>query len=390
MTVFCYRIHGVLKAQTPLHIGSIRRVGVIKKTYPFIPGSFLRGAIGVSLMRLVCKLDEPLVNHEECQYFDECIYARLFGEEHGKTSKIFFRFSYPSHLGCGGVFQPAPKNLYRCQNPQCRKTYISFVPPEKCEVPSCDGSVKPYKGYVCSECGALNSNPVGISRLTLTAIDRDKASAAQIVSKGQTAGTLHTLEVIDRGSNFQFEIIVHPDMADAVNAVRNILERMLPDEGIGGSKSRGLGKVSVEDLHVEALDTGVLEKKADFIDDRGFTVRLLSPMVLEKGRSLEPSILLEGVRRAYSWAFHTGKPRLPEVKRMHMAVSGEMYSGWSLKTQRRRRLMPTLSAGSVFRFEAAEHSRELCLGLAALEYYALGNYKPHGFGQVRIERQGGM
>jgi len=386
MAVFCYRIHGVLKASTPLHIGSIRHVGVIKKTYSFIPGSFLRGAVGVSLMRLVCKLEKPLVDHEECEYFDECVYARLFGEEFGKTSKIFFRFSYPSHLGCGGVFLPSPKNLYRCQNPQCRKTYTSFVPPEKCEVLGCDGSVKPYRGYVCSECGALNSNPVRISRLTLTAIDRDEASAAQVVSDGEAAGTLHTIEVIERGSRFHFEVIVHQGMAEAVDVVRNILERMLPDEGIGGSKSRGLGKVSVEGLDVVPLDTNVLERRADLIDARSFTVRLLSPMVLEKGRSLEPSMLLEGARRAYSWAFRTGKPALPKVKRVQMAVSGEMYGGWSLKAQKRRRLMPSLSAGSAFRFEATERSRDLCLGLAALEYYALGNYKPHGFGHVRIEQ----
>ena len=73
MSVFCIRISGALVALSPLHIGSIRRVGVIKKTYPFIPGSILRGAVGVSLMRLVCKLDKPLVNHEECRYFDDCI-----------------------------------------------------------------------------------------------------------------------------------------------------------------------------------------------------------------------------------------------------------------------------------------------------------------------------
>lgn len=384
MTVFCNRISGVLHVSTPLHIGSIRRVGVIKKTYPFIPGSFLRGAVGISLMRLVCKLDQPLVNHAECEYFDDCLYARLFEEEHGKTSKVFFRFSYPVHLGCGGVYEPAPKNLYRCQNPQCRKTYRTFVPPEKCEVEGCEGSVKPFRGYVCSECGDLNPRPVRVNRLTLTAVDRGKVSAAQIVSEGTAAGTLHVLEVIERGSRFHFEIIVHPEMAEAVGILRNVLERMLPDEGIGGSKSRGLGKVTVEDLVVERLETEVLEKRAETVDLKHFNVRLISPVVV-KGRVLEPSMLLEAARRAYSWAFHTGKPSLPEVERVRSAVAGEMFSGWSIKAQRRRRLMPSLSAGSIFSFEAKKYSHELALGLAALEYYALGDYKPHGFGQVKIE-----
>ena len=387
MSVFCIRISGALVALSPLHIGSIRRVGVIKKTYPFIPGSILRGAVGVSLMRLVCKLEKPLVNHEECRYFDDCIYAQLFGEEHGRASKIFFRFSYPYHLGCGGVFQPSPANLYRCQNPQCRKTYISFIPPEKCDVQGCGGSVKPYRGYVCDRCGMLNSDPVRISRLTLTAIDRRSCSAAQIISDGEVAGTLHTIEVIEKGSRFHFEILIHPSMSEAVGLVRNVLEKMLPDEGIGGSKSRGLGKVSIEDLNIERLPISVLEKRADAIDESDFSVRLLSPMILD-GKSLEPNTLLEGARRAYSWAFHTGKPSLPEIKRLHMSVRTEMFSGWSLKTQRRRRLMPALSAGSVFHFGASERSRELRLALAALEYYAIGSNKPHGFGQVKIEHEG--
>jgi len=384
MSIFCIRISGTLVALSPLHMGSIRRVGMIKKTYPFISGSVLRGAVGFSLMRLVCKLDKPLVNHEECRYFDDCIYAQLFGEEHGKASKIFFRFSYPYHLGCGGIFQPSPMNLYQCQNPQCRKTYISFIPPERCDVRGCGGSVKPYRGYVCDRCGALNPNPVRISRLTLTAIDRHVYSAAQIHSGGERFGTLHTIEVIEKGSRFHFEILIHPGMSEAIKIVRNVLERMLPDEGIGGSKSRGLGKVSVEDLRIERLDTSVLEKRADMIDESSFNVRLLAPMILN-GKSLEPSTLLEAARRAYSWAFHTGKPHLPEIKKLHVSARSEMYSGWSLKDQRRRRLMPALSAGSIFHFETSERSRELRLALAALEYYAIGGYKPHGFGQVKIE-----
>lgn len=385
MTVFCYRITGVLRALTPLHIGSGVRTGVIKRCYPYIPGSVLRGAVGVALMRAVCKLDKPLTRHEKCKYFDECIYAQLFGEEFGKSSKVFFRYAYPLHLKCGGVFRPAAKTFYKCGNPQCGEIYDAFVAPVECRRCGGYGTIKPVGGFRCESCGHFERNPVRISRLTLTAVDRALRSAAKVpTSIGEEAGTIHTLEVIQRGSLFGFELIVHGGFGEAVDVLRSVLERALSDEGIGGSKSRGLGKVAVEDLRVEEVDTAVLEKRAEEIDVKKFRVRLLSPMILD-GKPLDESSLLEGARRAYSWAFHRGKPSLPDVKLENYALDDEVYSGWSLKMERRRRIEVALSAGSVFEFRCNSKSEELALSLAALEYYAIGAYKPHGCGQIMIE-----
>ena len=383
MAVFCYRISGVLRAVTPLHIGSGVRTGVIKRCRSYIPGAVLRGAVGTALIKAICRLDEPLVEHEKCEYFNECVYAQLFGEEFGKSSRVFFRYAYPLHLKCGGVFRPAPRTLFRCSNPQCRKVFDAFVAPDECDV--CGWSVKRFYGFRCDGCGVLEREPVSVSRVTLTAVDREKRSAAQVGDVGgEAAGTLHTLEVVERGSRFGFEIVVHGGFGDAVGLLRSVLERALPDEGIGGAKSRGLGKVAVEDVKVEAVDTAVLERRAEEIDTRRFRVRLVSPLILD-GKPLDSSSLLEAVRRAYSWAFRVGKPALPEVKLKRWAVDGELFSGWSLKAGRRRRIESAVSAGSVFEFECEAESRELALGLAALEYYAVGAYKPHGCGQILVE-----
>jgi CRISPR/Cas system CSM-associated protein Csm3 (group 7 of RAMP superfamily) len=384
MGVFCYRLKGVLRTVTPLHVGSGFRTGVIKHCRTFIPGSVLRGAVGTALIRVVCRLDKPLVEHEKCEYFDECVYAQLFGEEFGKSSKVFFRYAYPSHLGCGGVYRPSAKTVYRCSNPQCRRVFDAFVAPREC--PVCGGSVKPFNGYQCDGCGELESFPIKVYRVTLTAIDRDKVSAAAVPGVvEEAAGTLHTLETIALGSRFNFEVIVHGDMGNTVDLLRNVIEKALPDEGIGGAKSRGLGKAAVEDLSVESVDTDLLEKRADEMDARRFRVKLCSPLVLD-GKVLDSQSLLEGVRRAYSWAFRQGKPSLPELELKNQAVGGESFSGWSLKTGKRRRIEPAVSAGSVFEFECSTASRELALGLAAIEYYAIGAYKPHGCGQICIER----
>ncbi|MEM2092134.1 MAG: RAMP superfamily CRISPR-associated protein [Candidatus Bathyarchaeia archaeon] len=387
MVVFCYRIKGVLRAVTPLHIGSGARTGVIKHCYPFIPGAVLRGAVGVSLMRSVCKLDRPLVQHESCQYFDNCLYAQLFGEEFGKSSKVFFRYAYPLHLKCGGLFRPAAKTLHKCSNPQCGRIYEVFVSPAVCESCGEHGVIKPLRGFRCDSCGYFERVPVRISRMTLTAVDRTLCSAAQVpAATGEKAGTIHTLEVIQSGSVFGFEIIVHKDFADAIEVLKNVLVRALPDEGIGGSKSRGLGKVAVEDLRVEEVDTSILEGRAEDIDIERFRVRLISPTILD-GKYLDESSLLEGARRAYSWAFHRGKPSLPEVKLANYALDDEVYSGWSLKTEKRREIKMAISPGSVFDFVCEFKNLDLALSLAALEYYAVGSYKPHGCGQIIVMKE---
>lgn len=384
MGVLCYRISGVLKALTSLHIGSGVRTGVIKQCRNYIPGAVLRGAVGTALIKSVCKLDTPMVNHETCDYFNDCVYTQLFGEEFGKASKVFFRYAYPLHLKCGGVYQPSPRTLFRCSKPQCRKVFKLFVAPDSCDV--CGGSVKPFHGFQCSECGELEREPVEIHRVTSTAVDRVKGSAADVGSASQeAAGTLHTLEVIERGSRFNFEIIIHRELGGSVELLRNVLEKALPDEGVGAAKSRGLGKVQAEDVKVEAVETSILEKNISGLNVGHFRVRLVSPLILE-GKTLDASSLLEAARRAYSWAFQEGKPALPEIKLKRWAVGGELFSGWSLKANKRRRIESAVSAGAVFEFECDYPSMELDLSLAALEFYAIGSYKPHGCGQIHIER----
>ena len=245
--------------------------------------------------------------------------------------------------------------------------------------------MKPWSGFRCEDCGEFERSPVHISRFTSTAVNRESMSAAQIKRGTEASGTLHTTEVIQRGSRFSFEVLVHDDRQNAASQLKSICEKALPDEGIGGSKSRGLGRMAVEAFKAEAIDTVALEKRAKELDVRQYRVRLVSPMVLE-GRLLEAKTLLEAARRAYTWCLHEGKPALPEVKLERWAVDEELLSGWSLKTDARRRIEPALSAGSVFEFTCGVESQELALGLAALEYYAVGDYKPHGCGQIVIEK----
>lgn len=380
MTSLCYRITAVLTTVTPLHFGSGLRSGVIKRSLGYIPGSALRGAVGTSLIKEVCKLARPLVKHEECEHFDDCVYVTLFGEEFGKASNVFFRYSYPLHLKCGGVYQPAPKTVYQCRNSQCKKTYDRILPPMKCD---CGSDIELFHGYRCDRCGEISERPVDFSRTTSTALDRKMVSGA-MVGEDRDAGTLHVTETIRQGSKFSVEVLVSRDCVDCIEVLKATLERGLKDEGMGGAKSRGLGSVSVENLSVETVSEDIARKRSAEVNTERFSVRLVSPMLLD-GYMLNSSSLLEGCRRAYSWLLHEGKPSLQNVELKATRAESDTVSGWSLKTQKRRMIEPAISAGSVFQFEGNEKDEILALGLAALEFHAIGAYKPHGCGQIRVE-----
>lgn len=381
MATMCYRVSATLVAATPLHIGSGLRTGVIKRSLGHIPGSVIRGAVGTSIIKSVCRLDHPMVDHENCEHFGDCTYTALFGEEFGKASNVFFRYAYPLHLKCGGIYQPAPKTLYVCKNPQCKRSYDKVLPPIKCD---CGEDIEPFTGYQCERCHEIEKHPISFSRTTSTALDRRTASGAEISGNGESFGTLHTVETISKGSKFAVEVLVSRDCGDCVDVLKASLERGLEDEGIGGGKSRGLGKVKVEGLRVEDVSQESVHRRAAEIDVSCFSVRLVSPMLLE-GKLLDSSSLLEGCRRSYAWLLHEGKPKLPDIELKSKRIASETFSGWSLKTQKRRRIEPALSGGSVFQFESSVKDETLALGLAALEYHAIGDYKPHGCGQVRIE-----
>ncbi|RLI27302.1 hypothetical protein DRO58_04510 [Candidatus Bathyarchaeota archaeon] len=374
----------VAKAETPLHVGTGRHYGVVKECRPYIPGSFLRGAFGTALIKVCCVKPEYIDNHSECPSREECPYFRLFRDEGNKASRIIFRHAYPRHVGCfgGGVYLPAPRNLYTCRSMHTRR--YSFEPLETvCE--ECKERLEPFRGYVCSSCGTLTKSPVRFQRIAYTALDRSKGSAAIILHIPGTEpyGTLHSVDVIPRGFEFQTHVTLSKDVMDLTELVVKVLETAVPDEGLGGSKSRGLGKVSLRVKKVSDVTSGDVEARASELDSENFTVRLLSDAFL-KEPLLKPETLLAYARRAYTWVYRKGAPSLPDVKLDAWVVSTGVMGGWSLRDGRRRSIRPIVEAGAVYRY-VSTGSEELSKALAALEYLAVGGFKAHGYGQVRIE-----
>jgi len=381
MTVSHIKVTGVLTLEEPMHVGDGVQVGVVKGSLPYIPGSVLRGAFGAAYLKLKCSRGEPLADHSGCPEVDDCDYVRLFGDVEGKASNIFFRYLYPVHLRCGGTYLPAPRTLYVCENSQCGETIDGLYPPMECI--TCKGRVKPYSGYVCNRCGDMNRAPIKVKSFTSTAVDRVTGGAAMVPSRGGVSGTLHVTRAIGRGSRFRFELILSPKVEDLVEDVVRVLTRALPEEGLGGHRSRGYGKVSLSDVEASRVDASDVERRAEMISAGCFSLRAASPLVVDG--PLEASAVLEGARRAYSWVFHEGKPVLPALEAVAIRASRVYVGGWSERLGAEARRRAAYAPGSVFQYRCSEPSSVLSKALAALEVYPLGGLKPHGCGQLLVE-----
>lgn len=386
----CYVIHGIIKTETPIHIGSGYYFGFVKQTRDYIPGSVIRGATGTSLIKVVCNKPEYIEMHKECPIKDECPYFMLYEGEDNEASNVLFRNAYPKHKGCAtrGTYLPAPKTLFTCKERDDHR-FNTYSPPPRCDKikedgKKCEEDLRPFGGYICTGCQHITPMPVNIQRLTRTAIDRRTGSAALIELAGERFGTLHARDAIPPDTDFALQIVLQRDAEPYIKILAEVLEKILPDEGLGGGKSRGLGKVSVKVEEVKKINTNDIDKRAEQIDVRDFSIRFLSNAVLDK-MSLPPETLLASARRAYTRIYHEGAPSLPELQPMQARIEATSFGGWSLKEDKRRAIIPSIAAGSMFRYTSNEKNLQLSQSLASLEYLAIGSFKPFGLGQISVE-----
>jgi hypothetical protein len=341
----CVRIRGHLIAETPTFIGSGR--SQINRSLQHIPGSALRGSVGISLIKNFCINSRFIDNHAECKARGGCPYFEIF-HRNNKGSSIIFRYAYPEHLGCknGGVFLPA----IRCVNPS--------------------GKLRAEKIFVCSSCGYMTSNPINLMRVE------------DFLGESDQSGEKGLVEAIPTGSIFRLDIILEAREKHYADLILSTLKSTLLKTGIGRWKNMGFGRFTVN-AKAEIINLDDILLRAEKIDTANFSIKLISPMIIS-GDFLTPSLLLESARRAYSKFLHRGKPLLPEVKLSRKILSIEKCGGWSMKNEKPRPLRRAISAGSTFWFKSEKRSFELASALAALEYHAIGSFKPHGYGQVAI------
>ena len=83
-----------------------------------------------------------------------------------------------------------------------------------------------------------------------------RTKAKSVEEQQEKHGLLHTIEVIERGTRFAFEVILDSSCDRFIDNITSLITRGLEDEGFGGSKSRGFGEVSVQNVKIEEITTG--------------------------------------------------------------------------------------------------------------------------------------
>jgi CRISPR/Cas system CSM-associated protein Csm3 (group 7 of RAMP superfamily) len=361
------RLKGTITVITPLHIGEGVQFNSIKRTRNYIPGSVIRGAVGISLIKAMCIKTKYVDNHDECPAKEGCPYYQLFEEK--KSTTMIFRNAYPKHNGCvnKGTYLPAPLTLYYCGN--CDERFYSYNTPPNC--PCCKNPLEPYEGYLCSVCEHITKSPVELIR---------------IVSKNQKQDlneNIHNIETIRPNSQFRLDILMNLRSENYIDLIHDILERVIPEEGIGWGKRQGFGKVMIKIEEVKPILIDELCTRAEEINTKDFVVRLISNTFL-KASMIRSETMRAYASRAYSLIYHKSKPSLPELIQAEHKIAYSMFGGWSLK-KNKRKTFPSLKAGSVFRFKCGEKHIDLAKSLAALEAYAIGGFKTYGLGQIIIE-----
>jgi CRISPR/Cas system CSM-associated protein Csm3 (group 7 of RAMP superfamily) len=378
LTLTFILIEATGRLETPLHIGDGRSIGVTRYTRTYIPGSVIRGCVGLLLKRTSCELREGQ-RHKEGE---DCLYHQLIEDEDGGQANAFFRYVYALHIGCGGTFYPTPMSVSVCRNPQCNYLTDTFSPPIEC--PQCGRSLRPAPRYRCSKCHKLIETPVRTYRTTMTSIDRTHNTAAFVTdSEGERRGTLHSMELIEPGSQFRIQALLSPEAEKHASLLGKIIEEALGDEGIGASKSRGLGKVAVRDLKITKISPDQVKLRAGELGNDEVTLSLLSPSVVQEEEPLRIETVLESARRAHSQVFRSGKPFLREPRLAEQRSRFILQGGWSLRQNRKRRTCPALIQGSTILLTDVDE--QVKLALASLEQtYAIGGFKTHGCGQVLL------
>jgi CRISPR-associated protein Csx10 len=385
------RLEIEISLSSPLMIGSDGESTLYNETRDYIPGAALRGALAGTMLSARAEDD----------------FATLFGE---LVAALVFENLYPS---CSGLqTYPLPLSARTCKYHRgfksqegehhgvgdilIRQAVFEAMLDTRADLPclyeprcpECHSEVKSLPGYYEVSAGQYARTTAPVRRVSRTAIDRHRQTAAERL--------LYTLETVESHTGDRMPLLFRGAVLCA-DGQAEVLERWLSRvKGIGGGRSRGLGKAEVRipgevgnslpglRERLEQFDAAVraewrfyqrvagVEPPAD--DVRFFSVDLLAPAFLtDRGLpASRPALADLGLRM--------------EAVRLWRAMSRQsVMGGWHMGGRLPRRTALATAMGSVFMYRTEGLALDdLAAGLQKLELEGLGEERARGFGQVLI------
>ena len=383
-----------IQALSPLAIGRQKPGGSISEAQEYIPGSVIRGAVAAQMLRQSPQSGDQPGGDFYTLFVDQgaAIFSNAYPTGVGLRSQVLpatavssktfpgFKADKPSN---GGVFDTLIDSV-------CAESYGHLYDPT---CPKDGGRLEPFSGFYSLEGNHYRSHSVATRLLTKVGINRRRATAQEQV--------LYSVQVINETQKKGREDTLFSGTIRLEDAeLAQVLADYLTSSGLrlGGSTSRGLGKVKIQaevsdyqsetERRVNAFNQVLCARWKEwgkFFSPpqsslpetcKFFTLDLQSDAILtEQWRRttvISPDMLCQmaGVDD-------------PDLTLQATYSSYDYRSGWNAAWCLMKDVEMVTTKGAVYLFSTPNLEAWLP-ALAALERRGVGERTPEGFGQVQV------
>jgi len=417
------RIELTITALSPLAIGRQKPGGSISEAESYIPGSVIRGAIASQILQQANQKDSDLSqNGGDFQ-------SLFLGE-----NPAIFQNAYPTIAKIGkDKYEAVPDEVQVLPATAVSSKAESGFKPDGNGVfdtlidrfcadaynhsydPSCPkdkGRVEPYTGfYSKTSDNKYRSHSVSTRFLTRVGINRRRATAEEEI--------LYSIEVLNesflknsKAKIKDWEPVVYRSAVIANDELSSNLLQFINDNSgafrLGGSASRGLGKVKIEaketgnssevQSRFDSFQNQLKERwnlwavfnnsKEDLLDSRAyFTIDLQSDAIFtEQWRRttvISPAMLCEFVSHEFLKRYEA---ETDKFLKLHVAYSSHDYrSGWNAAWGLMKDVELVTNKGAVYLFSTTkDKENDWIEAMKKLERKGVGNRTCEGFGQIQV------
>ncbi|MGJ3250431.1 MAG: type III-D CRISPR-associated RAMP protein Csx10 [Elainellaceae cyanobacterium] len=384
----------IIKALSPLAIGRHKPGGSISEARNYISGSVVRGAVASQLLRQSPDSGEHPGGDFQSLFVDEgaAIFCNAYPTVEGRRSLVLPATAVSAKTSPGfksekdengGVFDTLIDRF-------CADCYGHLYDPN---CPQDGGRVEPFGGFYSVEGKTYRFHSVETRLLTRVGINRRRATAQEQV--------LYSIQVINETQkkgreDSLFSSTIYLGDADLAQTLSEYL--MSSNLRLGGSTSRGLGKVEIRATvndyrsettrRVEEFNAALRKRwqtwgnifgtpeKALPENHEFFTLDLQSDAILseqwQRTTVVSPAMLCQmaGVED-------------PDLALHATYSSYDYWSGWNAAWGLMKDVELVTNKGSVYLFSSPKLKQWLP-ALEELEQRGVGERTPEGFGQIQV------
>lgn len=388
-----------ITALSPLAIGRHKPGGSISEVQTHIPGSVIRGAIAAQILRQSPDAGEQPGGDFQALFLSEqaAVFSNAYPTSKGRRSRVLPATAVSSKTAPGFCTDNAERTgkaangvFDTLMDRFCSDAYGHLYDPG---CPQDGGRIEPFGGFYSSAGNKYKSHSVETRLLTKVGINRRRATAQD--------NLLYSIEVINETQkNGKEDSVFSGSIRLADEKLADLLTEYINSSNfrLGGSASRGLGKVKVEAnatdyrptiaARIKAFNAKLSKRwqawslfgspqEALPTDRTYFTLDLQSDAILteqwRRTTAISPAMLckMAEIEDDSDLALHT------------TYSSYDYSSGWNSAWGLMKDVELVTNKGAVYLFSTSNIDRWRP-ALEHLEARGIGERTPEGFGQIQV------